>query len=83
MKTKKINSVSEFRAAIKSGKHSFLLVLAGGLAYSRKSVYINKRNKFSIFNHIDDSRETLSDKQLFTHCNIGKAINVGAFYVCL
>ena len=77
----KVQSVAHLRELIKDGTHGYALVLGGGVAFSRKTIRTMRGGKFRIFNHIDDSKITLTEAELFTVSNIGEAITKGAFFV--
>ena len=79
-KPTKVQSVAHLRALIKAGTHSYALALNGGL-FSRKTIRATRDGKFRIINHIDDSKVTLSEAELFTASNIGEAMTKGAFFV--
>jgi hypothetical protein len=79
-KQEKVNSITHLRELIKAGTHSYALALNYGL-YSRKTIRAMHDGKFRIVNHIDDSKETLTEAELFTESNIGRAITKGAFFV--
>ncbi len=76
----KVQSVAHLRALVKAGTHSYALALNGGL-FSRKTIRATRHDKFRIINHIDDSKVTLTEAELFTASNIGEAITKGAFFV--
>ena len=78
----RVKSITELSAVCEEAPREFLLVLNGGVA-SRKTVRFNRKtNQFRVENHIDDSTQILTLKQLdneqFTL--IGKAIRYGAFF---
>lgn len=77
----KVQSVAHLRALIKAGTHGYALVLGGGVAFSRKTIRATRDGKFRIINHIDDSKATLTEAELYTESNIGEAITKGAFFV--
>ena len=79
-KPTKVQSVAHLRALVKAGTHSYALALNGGL-FSRKTIRATRDGKFRIINHIDDSKVTLSEAELFTASNIGEAMTKGAFFV--
>jgi len=56
-------------------KHfDYALMLAGGLAYSRKTIkYDPKTRKYNVKNHIDGSKEVLTERALLKS-NIGTGI---------
>ena len=76
----KVQSVAHLRALIKAGTHGYALALNYGL-FSRKTIRTMRGGKFRIINHIDDSKATLTEAELYTESNIGEAITKGAFFV--
>ncbi len=76
----KVQSVAHLRELIKAGTHSYALALNYGL-FSRKTIRATRDGNFRIINHIDDSKVTLTEAELYTESNIGKAITKGAFFV--
>ncbi len=76
----KVQSVAHLRILIKAGTHSYALALNYGL-FSRKTICATRDGKFRIINHIDDSKATLTEAELYTESNIGEAITKGAFFV--
>ena len=54
------------------------IVLNGGARSSKDIQYEN--NCFKIFNHIDDTEQSLTEEELYTHSNIGEAIDKQTFY---
>lgn len=53
--------------------NSYAVMLNGGM-YSRKTIrYIKKTKRYSIVNHIDESRESLTERELM-RSNIGRAM---------
>lgn len=78
MDTRQIKNTRQLRRVIANGQHEFRLCLEGGLV-SRKTIFANRSGRFRIVNHIDESVQTLSRRQLYTHSNIGKAMRNGAF----
>jgi len=75
---KRITNTNALRQAIASGHHEFRLWLNGGL-YSRKTITLDRSGCFQIVNHIDDSVQTLTGRQLYSHSNIGRGMKAGAF----
>jgi hypothetical protein len=80
MNTRQIKNPPQLRRVIENGRHEFCLCLAGGLV-SRKTIVMMHNGRFRIVNHIDESVQTLSQEQLYTHSNIGEAMRIGAFVV--
>lgn len=73
-----VKNIDQLIELTEKGHHDYAIVLAGGLGlYSRKTIKYNKKTKkFSIYNHIDDSKMSLTHKELMdeTITNIGKAM---------
>jgi shikimate kinase len=58
-------------------KFEYVVVLGGGLVVSRKTIrYNTKTKKYEIYNHIDDSKLKLTEKELKSgkHSNIYEAM---------
>jgi hypothetical protein len=66
-----VESVDELKRLCMK-RTTFYLALNYGLI-SRKTIYWDGRF-FHIHNHIDESRQKLTEAQLFTESNIGEAI---------
>lgn len=77
-----IKSVEELKKAISAGHREFAISLNGGLK-SRKLIRINKKGFIVIRNNIDNSLQTLCDNQISdaSRTNIGRAMELGAFYI--
>lgn len=55
-------------------QYNYAVMLAGSGIYSRKTIrYIKKTGKYSITNHIDETRQSLTEKELMKSL-IGKAM---------
>lgn len=72
-----VKSLSQLKELIKQGHTNYALVLGGGGMFSRKEInYSEKTKKFKIINRIDESKQTLTEKEIMddslTH--IGKAM---------
>jgi hypothetical protein len=76
-----IRNTRQLREAIAGGHHEFRIVLRYGV-YSGKTIYLSANGRFLVDNHIDNTEQRLTDKQLHTRSNIGKAMECGAFIVC-
>ncbi len=87
-KTIQVKSVEQLRKALQGSDDckDFAIVLGGGGMFSRKEIALSStptgRERFFIFNCIDDSTQFLSEKQLMDgkHGNIAEAMKKGAFY---
>ena len=77
-----IKNVVALRQAIGQGRHEFKLCLRGGI-YSRKSISLCADGRFNVVNHIDDTEQKLTGRQLYTQSNIGKGMKSGALVVSL
>lgn len=74
-----VKDLADLRARVKGGRTVYAILLAGGLAYSRKTIRIRK-GCWEIKNHIDNTTQHLcSDDELWTQSNIGTALDNGAF----
>ena len=72
-----VKSLDRLMELIALGHTEYALVLGGGGMFSRKEITYNKKSKkFKIYNHIDNSKQTLTAKEIMddsiTH--IGKAM---------
>ena len=76
-----IRNTRQLRQALAQGRNDFRLVLQGGL-YSRKTVTLLPDGRFEVVNHIDQTVQQLSGRQLYSESNIGKAMKRGAFVAC-
>ena len=55
-------------------KYEYAVVLGGGLMYSKKDIEYNKKTKkYRVFNYIDETKETLTEKELLKS-HIGEAM---------
>ena len=77
----RIPTIEALNDAIADGNDGFAIALAGGAAFSRKTI-TRKGNKYHVMNHIDKSEQTLTEKQLLDvhRTNIGRAMEVGALF---
>lgn len=77
----RIPNIEALNDAIADGNEGFAIALAGGAAFSRKTI-TRKDNKYHVTNHIDESEQTLTEKQLLDvhRTNIGRAMKVGALF---
>jgi hypothetical protein len=76
----RIFSIDDLNDAIAGGNEDFAIVLAGGGLISRKRITF-QGNRYRVTNHIDESEQSFSDKQLFDErcTNIGRAMKAGGF----
>ena len=75
-----IRNTRQLRQALAQGQNEFRLALQAGL-YSRKTVMLLPDGRFEVVNHIDDTTQRLSGRQLYSQSNTGKAMKLGAFAV--
>lgn len=77
-----IPNVEALKDAIKDGNTGYAILLGGGVAFSRKTIKL-KGKMFRIKNHIDDSIQLLTEKQLLNsdYTHIGEAMKKGALVV--
>ena len=71
-----VQGLDDLRARVTAGETEFAILLAGGLAYSRKTIRRSK-GRWHIRNHIDDTVQRLTDEELWTLSNIGPALDLG------
>ncbi len=77
---KPINTIKELKEEAVKGA-DFYILLKHGLV-SRKTIRYDKKKKiFTVYNHIDDTKQKLTEKELLLlrYTNIGRAIRKGAF----
>ena len=78
-----ILGMRDFKNLLAHGFLEYVISLNGGLV-SKKEIHYNLKNKkFYITNWIDDTKQTLTQKQLMNrkYTNIGYALKNKAFYV--
>jgi hypothetical protein len=75
-----IKNTKQLRRAIAMGHDEFRLCLQGGL-YSRKTITASRDGRFQIVNHIDESVQKLSARELYTQSNIGRGMKNGALVI--
>lgn len=64
-KNKFVKNTTQLKKLLSEGYHEYALLLAGGIAISYKTIkYSAWNHKFQIINHIDDSRQELTEKEL-------------------
>ncbi len=81
MEYKKITTIEELNAALDEGCTDF--VMTNGIARSSKFItYGDNDGEYEIINLIDDSRQILTEAQLFDPAwsNSGTAMKNGAFF---
>jgi hypothetical protein len=74
----RINNAKALRRSVAEGQREFLICLQAGI-FSRKTIAACADGRFKIVNHVDDSVQKLTARQLYTRSNIGNAMRLGAF----
>lgn len=79
-----IESVNQLKDLAIQGVECYI-ALNGGVKSSKHIIYIEDAEVFEIINYIDESVQVLKEEDLFNeeYTNIGKAINLKAFYADL
>lgn len=73
---KPVSDIDDLRTRVLDGRTNYAILLAGGLAHSRKTIRMTGvLGRWRITNHIDDTRQTLTDAELWTESNIGTALD--------
>jgi len=77
----KITSMEQLKAEAEQGAEFFIL-LNHGLRSSKDIVWDAQSNKFHVFNHIDQTEQHLTERQLMdkSRTNIGFAMAKGALF---
>lgn len=76
-----IKNVSALRQALNQGQSNFRVHLRGGI-FSRKTITLCAADgRFNIVNHIDESVQQLTGRQLYSRSIIGDAMRMRAFTV--
>jgi len=75
-----IRNTGQLRKTLSHGEQEFKLALQGGL-FSRKTIRLLSDGRFRVVNHIDETVQKLTGRQLYTESNIGRAMKCGAFIV--
>ena len=78
----KVTSLDQLKEMIANGVHDYFIALNGGFRSSKYIDYSTKSCKFFIMNEIDNTDQTLNEKQLMDrdYTNVGYAMTVGALY---
>jgi len=72
-----IKTIKQLKKFATDGLDCFI-ALNGG-ARSSKHIWLDGK-QFEVINHIDDTEQCLSEKELWTESNIGEALDKGALY---
>ncbi len=74
----KLNEPDHFDGQFSAGEPlDFAVVLGGGVAFSRKTIYRKHRGRYHVMHHIDDTEQHMTVKELLKS-NIGVAMKKGA-----
>jgi hypothetical protein len=73
-----IRNTRQLRTTLSEGAREFRLILKGGL-FSRKTIRLLPDGRFRVENHIDNTVERLTGRELHTASNTGRAMKRGAF----
>ena len=74
-----INNLMALREALANGHREFKIHLCGGYVFSCKRIIPYPDGRFGLVNYFDHSTQCLTAKQLYWHCNIGKAMKQNNF----
>lgn len=73
-----VQNLDDLKTRVKTHR-VYAILLAGGLAYSRKTIRRDRKGCWQIKNHIDGTTQHLcSDDGLWMESNIGQALDKGA-----
>lgn len=75
----KITTVEHLKQVCSNESREGFIALNGRLRSSKTIDFDG--SLFSVYNHIDDTSQKLTESDLFTQSNIGEAIEKGAFYI--
>ena len=82
-----VKNIRDLKNLIKDGYYEYRIALGGtaGAMYSRKTITLTTTKKFHIINHIDDTTQVLTQKQLFlaSFTYIGKGLRNNCLIVDL
>lgn len=72
-----MTALEELRQRVKAGHHDYAIMLAGGLALSRKTIHHHPDPyaPWQVTNEIDGTHQSMNDADLWTHSNIGEALD--------
>lgn len=74
----KVKSIKHLKILLNNNRNDFFIALNFGVV-SLKYMRLLENGKFFIYNHIDNTKQRLTEKGLFSESNIGEAIEKGAF----
>lgn len=70
-----LTALDELKQRVAAGHHDYAIMLAGGLALSRKTIRRGTGGSWRIANDIDATLQELTDEELWTESNIGIALD--------
>lgn len=70
-----LSALDELRQRVALGHHDFAIMLAGGLALSRKTIDRGTGGSWRIANNIDGTLQELTDADLWERSHIGEALS--------
>jgi hypothetical protein len=70
-----VPALDELRQRVAAGHHDFAIMLAGGLAISRKTITEGPGGGLRIVNEIDGTSHVLSTPELWSQSNVGEALD--------
>ena len=73
--TEGLTPIEELVKRVEAGHHDFAIMLAGGLALSRKTIHYDAPDTWHITNGIDGTRQTLPEAGLWESSHIGLALD--------
>jgi len=76
--TEGLTPIEELVKRVEAGHHDFAIMLAGGLALSRKTIHYDAPDTWHITNGIDGTRQTLPEAGLWESSHIGLALDRNA-----
>ena len=76
-----ITSVQQLKDCCNGVQRDCFIALTGNIKSSKAIEYYEDSEEFYIVNYIDDTDQTLTERELYTKSNIGEAIKEGAFFL--
>lgn len=76
-----VPTVDALKEHLKKGRNEFFIAL--GICRSSKAITLTPTNRFRVFNYIDETTEVFTPETLYSHSNIGEAMQKGSFFVSL
>lgn len=80
-KYKQVKDAEDLARLVGEGVNEYSIILNGGLRSSKYITYNDATHRFSVWNEIDDTRQSFTHKTIMEdgRSNIGKAIRAGVF----